>query len=46
MPKESVLIQPLPVERDVDGWWSHPNYLSEFDDEITEEQFKEWCRRH
>ncbi|ORM49842.1 hypothetical protein B6D51_01495 [Pseudomonas chlororaphis subsp. chlororaphis] len=45
MPEETVLIQPLPVERDIDGWWSHPNYLSEFDDEITEAQFQEWCLR-
>ena len=47
MPEETVLIQPLPVERNTDGWWSnHPNYLSEFDDEITEAQFPEWCLRH
>ena len=47
MPEETVLIQPLPVERDTDGWWSHhPNYLSEFDDEITEAQFQECCLRH
>ncbi|MGA3800552.1 hypothetical protein [Pseudomonas sp. GL-B-16] len=46
MPEETVLIQSLPVERDIDGWWSHPDYLSEFDDEITEAQFQEWCLRH
>ena len=46
MPEVTVLIQPLPVERDIDGWWSHPDYLSEFDDEITEEQFTDWCARH
>ena len=40
------MIQSLPVERDIDGWWSHPDYLSEFDDEITEEQFTAWCTRH
>ncbi|MGE8185909.1 hypothetical protein [Pseudomonas sp. NPDC086278] len=46
MPEETVLIRPLPVERDVDGWWSHPDYLSEYDDEITEAQFMEWCLRN
>ncbi|VVQ01497.1 hypothetical protein PS938_02523 [Pseudomonas fluorescens] len=46
MSEENVLIQPLPVERDIDGWWSHPDYLSEFDNEITEAQFQEWCLRH
>ena len=46
MPEETALIQPLPVERDTDGWWSHPDYLSEFDDEITDAQFQEWCLRH
>ena len=40
------IIQPLPVERDEDGWWSHPDYLSEYDDELTEAQFQEWCLRH
>lgn len=39
-------IQLLPVHRDADGWWSHPDYLSEFDDEITEDQFNDWCVRH
>ncbi len=46
MPEETVLIDVLPVERDALGWWSHPNYLSEFDDEITEAQFQEWCLRN
>lgn len=46
MPEETVLIQPMPVGRDSHGWWSHPGYLSEFDDEITEAQFHEWCLRH
>ncbi len=46
MPEETVLIQALPVNRDADGWWSHPDYLSEFDDEITEAQFNDWCARH
>jgi hypothetical protein len=46
MPEEIVLIQPLPVERDIDGWWSHPDYLSECDDEIKEAQFQEWCLRN
>jgi hypothetical protein len=46
MPEETALIQPLPVERDTDGWWSHPDYLAEFDDEITEAQFNDWCQRH
>ncbi|UVL01063.1 hypothetical protein [Pseudomonas sp. B21-048] len=46
MPEETVLIQPLPVERDNDGWWSHHDYLSEFDDEITEAQFNDWCSRN
>ncbi|MDD0999293.1 hypothetical protein M5G20_25980 [Pseudomonas sp. TNT2022 ID1044] len=45
MPEENVLIQPLPVERGTDGWWSHPDYLPEFDDEVTEAQFQEWCLR-
>jgi hypothetical protein len=39
------LIQHAVVRRDKDGWWSHPDYLSEFDDEITPEQFAEWCKR-
>ncbi|VVP11828.1 hypothetical protein PS854_03340 [Pseudomonas fluorescens] len=26
MPGETALIQPLPVERDTDGWWPHPDY--------------------
>ncbi len=39
MPEETVLIDSLPVHRDACGWWSHLGYLSEFDDEITEEQF-------
>jgi len=38
MPEKTVLIQPLPVERDIDGWFSHPDYLLEFDDEIKEAQ--------
>jgi hypothetical protein len=46
MPEETVLIESLAVRRDANGWWSHPEYLSEFDDEITEEQFSDWCNRH
>ncbi|MDR8364068.1 hypothetical protein [Pseudomonas sp. JL3] len=46
MPEETVLIEPFPVHRDANGWWSPPDYLSEFDDEITEEQFNNWCARH
>lgn len=46
MPEETVLIEPLPVCRYANGCWSHPEYLSEFDDEITEEQFSDWCNRH
>ena len=46
MPEENAFTQPVPVNRDVDGWWSHPDYLSEFDDEITEAQFNDWCERH
>lgn len=39
---KSGLIQPLPVERDGDGWWSHPDYLKGFDEESTSDQLKEW----
>lgn len=46
MPEETVLIQPLTVQRDSDGWWSHPDYLSEYDDEVTEAQFSDWCVRN
>lgn len=42
----SILVQPFPAERDSEGWWSHPHYLSEFDDEVSQEQFDDWCRRH
>ncbi|MGE8098061.1 hypothetical protein [Pseudomonas fluorescens] len=46
MPEETVLIQPMPVERDSDGWWSHPGYLSEYGDEVTTAQLDDWCTRN
>lgn len=39
------MIQPLSINRDLDGWWSHLDYLPEFDDEITEAQFNGSCAR-
>ena len=31
MPEETVLIQPVTVERDKDGWWVHPD-MPDFDE--------------
>jgi hypothetical protein len=38
------LIQRAYVERDAEGWWSHPDYLKEFDEEATSEQLEEWFK--
>jgi len=35
----SVLIQPMPVERDKDGWWSHPG-IPNFDEDMG--AYREW----
>jgi len=43
---KAMTIQPVPVERDNSGWWTHPDYLSEYEDEITEAQFDDWCTRN
>lgn len=39
MPEEIKLIQGVPVERDEDGWWSHPGE-PEFDEDLS--AFKAW----
>ena len=39
MPEETVLIQPVAVVRDADGWWSHPD-LPDFDEDYA--AFKAW----
>jgi hypothetical protein len=40
------LIQPEFVRRDEGGWWSHPGYLAEFDEEATSEQLNDWFKTH
>ena len=39
MPEETVLIQPVAVVRDADGWWSHPD-IPDFDEDYA--AFKAW----
>nr|WP_312623226.1 hypothetical protein [Pseudomonas juntendi] len=39
MPEEIKLIQRVPVERDQDGWWSHPDE-PDFDEDYA--AFKAW----
>ena len=39
MPEETVLIQPVAVVRDEDGWWDHPD-LPDFDEDYA--AFKAW----
>ena len=34
MPEETVLIQPVAVVRDGDGWWSHPD-MPDFDEDYA-----------
>lgn len=38
-------IQSVAVERDAAGWWSHPDFLAYYDEEITSAEFDAWCRR-
>jgi hypothetical protein len=42
---DRVPLSPAPVDRDAQGWWTHPEFLSEYDDEITTEEYKAWCAR-
>ena len=42
MPEEIVLIQPVAVVRDTDGWWHHPD-LPVFEEEQGEES-REWVK--
>jgi hypothetical protein len=42
MPEETVLIQPVTVVRDTDGWWHHPD-LPMFEEEQGEES-REWIK--
>ena len=42
---DRVPLSPAPVARDEDGWWTHPEFLAEYDDEITTEEYQAWCAR-
>lgn len=41
MPEETVLIQPLPIERDEFGFWTHPQWPSAEDELIPYSWFTE-----
>ncbi|WP_405124556.1 hypothetical protein [Pseudomonas alloputida] len=40
MPEENKLLQRVAVERDKDGWWSHPDDEPDFDEDYA--AFKAW----
>lgn len=42
MPEEIVLIQPVPLVREADGWWHHPD-LPMFEEDQGEES-REWVK--